>query len=426
MEPNQLAIPFDVRVLHENILKKIIQKIWKLTKKVIRRSVDIIFSLLVIIFLIPMTLIVKMVYMSRGDFDRVFVTEECFGKKGKVFKAIKYRSTNKDGTVNKLRFTALDNLPKAINILSGNMTIVGPQPYKVSDREKMGLYYDRIIMMKPGITGISQISYVQDWSFENRLDNDIKYYYRKNWFTDLKIILITTAITLPRRNKGKILSFLNVTIRDFGRAIFRFVNAFIKRIIDICGGITGTIMLIPLTLIVYTINLVSGDHGPLFYSQERIGKNGKHFKMYKFRSMVVGADEKLKEILKNDPELRAEFMRDRKLKNDPRITRAGKFLRKTSLDEFPQFINVIKGEMSLVGPRAVIDGEIEKFGTKKNVVLSVKPGITGYWAANGRSDTTYEERVEMETYYAKNSNVVFDFKILFKTVMVVIKHEGAV
>ena len=88
--------------------------------------------------------------------------------------------------------------------------------------------------------------------------------------------------------------------------------------------------------------------------------------------------------------------------------------------------NVIKGEMSLVGPRAVIDGEIEKFGTKKNVVLSVKPGITGYWAANGRSDTTYEERVEMETYYAKNSNVVFDFKILFKTVMVVIKHEGAV
>ena len=185
-------------------------------------------------------------------------------------------------------------------------------------------------------------------------------------------------------------------------------------------------MLIPLTLIVYTINLVSGDHGPLFYSQERIGKNGKHFKMYKFRSMVVGADEKLKEILKNDPELRAEFMRDRKLKNDPRITRAGKFLRKTSLDEFPQFINVIKGEMSLVGPRAVIDGEIEKFGTKKNVVLSVKPGITGYWAANGRSDTTYEERVEMETYYAKNSNVVFDFKILFKTVMVVIKHEGAV
>lgn len=426
MEPNQLAIPFDVRVLQENILKKIIQKIWKLTKKVIRRSVDIIFSLLIIIFLIPMTLIVKMVYMSRGDFDRIFVTEECFGKKGKVFKAIKYRSTNKDGTVNKLRFTALDNLPKAINILSGNMTIVGPQPYKVSDREKMGLYYDRIIMMKPGITGISQISYVQDWSFENRLDNDIKYYYRKNWFTDLKIILITTAITLPRRNKGKILSFLNVTIRDFGRAIFRFVNAFIKKIIDICGGITGTIMLIPLTLIVYTINLVSGDHGPLFYSQERIGKNGKHFKMYKFRSMVVGADEKLKEILKNDPELRAEFMRDRKLKNDPRITRAGKFLRKTSLDEFPQFINVIKGEMSLVGPRAVIDGEIEKFGTKKNAVLSVKPGITGYWAANGRSDTTYEERVEMETYYAKNSNVVFDFKILFKTVMVVIKHEGAV
>lgn len=424
MEPNQLAIPFDVRVLQENILKKIIQKIWKLMKKFIRRSVDIIFSLLVIIFLIPMTLIVKMVYMSRGDFDRIFVTEECFGKKGKVFKAIKYRSTNKDGTVNKLRFTALDNLPKAINILSGNMTIVGPQPYKVSDREKMGLYYDRIIMMKPGITGISQISYVQDWSFENRLDNDIKYYYRKNWFTDLKIILITTVITLPRRNKGKILSFLNVTIRDFGRAIFRFVNAFIKRIIDICGGITGTIMLIPLTLIVYTINLVSGDHGPLFYSQERIGKNGKHFKMYKFRSMVVGADDKLKEILKNDPELRKEYIQYKKMKNDPRVTKAGKFLRKTSLDEFPQFINVLKGEMSLVGPRPYLPREIDDMKNAYGVIVKHKPGVTGLWQISGRSDVTFDDRISMDLQYHKDCNAVKDVKIICKTVVSVFKHEG--
>lgn len=426
MEQNQLAIPFDINGLHENFLKKMVQKIWSFDKKIIRRTADVVFALAVIIFLIPMSLMVKMIYISRGDFEKIFVTEECFGKYGKTFKVIKFRSVNKDGTVNRLRFTALDNLPKAINILLGNMTVVGPQPYKVSDREKMGLYFDRIVLMKPGITGISQISYVQDWSFENRLDNDIKYYYRKNWFTDLKIVVITAAITLPRRNKGKLLSFLNVTVMDFGRAIFRFVNAMLKRAIDICGGVVGSLMLIPLTLIVYTINLVSGDHGPLFYSQERIGKNGKHFKMYKFRSMVVGADEKLKELLANDEELRAEYMRDRKLRNDPRITRAGKFLRKTSLDEFPQFINIIKGEMSLVGPRAVIDGEIEKFGSKKQLVLSVKPGLTGYWAANGRSDTTYEERVQMEAHYARNWNVVFDIKILFRTVMVVFKHEGAI
>lgn len=426
MEHNQLTIPFDINGLHENFLKRMVQKIWSLDKKIIRRMADVVFALAVIIFLIPMSLMVKMIYISRGDFERIFVTEECFGKHGKTFKVIKFRSVNKDGTVNRLRFTALDNLPKAINILFGDMTVVGPQPYKVSDKEKMGLYFDRIVLMKPGITGISQISYIQDWSFENRLDNDIKYYYRKNWFTDLKIVAITAAITLPRRNKGKLLSFLNVTIFDFGRAIFRFVNAVIKRVIDICGGVVGSLMLIPLTLIVYTINLVSGDHGPLFYSQERIGKNGKHFKMYKFRSMVVGADEKLKELLANDEELRAEYMRDRKLRNDPRITRAGKFLRKTSLDEFPQFINIIKGEMSLVGPRAVIDGEIEKFGSKKQLVLSVKPGLTGYWAANGRSDTTYEERVQMEAHYARNWNVIFDIKILFRTVMVVLKHEGAI
>lgn len=115
----------------------------------------------------------------------------------------------------------------------------------------------------------------------------------------------------------------------------------------------------------------------------------------------------------------------KKLQDDPRITKVGKFIRKTSIDEFPQFINVLKGEMSLVGPRAVIDDEIELFGENKTIVLSVKPGVTGYWAANGRSDTSYDERVEMESYYAKNISIPLDIKILFKTVESVIKKEGA-
>ena len=165
---------------------------------------------------------------------------------------------------------------------------------------------------------------------------------------------------------------------------------------------------------------------PLFYSQKRIGKNGKYFKMYKFRTMVVDADKKLEEMLKNNEELRIEFEQTRKLKNDPRITKIGSILRKTSLDEFPQFINVLKGEMSLVGPRAVIDGEIDMFGIHKQEVLSVKPGITGYWAANGRSDTTYDERVAMETYYARNMSLSLDIKIICKTVISVLKKEGAV
>ena len=132
------------------------------------------------------------------------------------------------------------------------------------------------------------------------------------------------------------------------------------------------------------------------------------------------------EMLEKDDELRKEFEENRKLKDDPRITRIGKILRKTSLDEFPQFVNVLKGEMSLVGPRAVVDDEIDLFGDKKDRFLSVKPGITGYWAANGRSNTTYDERVEMEVYYAENISLLLDIKILFKTVLSVIKAEGAV
>lgn len=142
--------------------------------------------------------------------------------------------------------------------------------------------------------------------------------------------------------------------------------------------------------------------------------------------MVVDADERLEKILEENEELRKEFIETRKLQKDPRITRIGRFLRKTSLDEFPQFLNVLKGEMSLVGPRAVIDSEIELFGDKKDKFLSVKPGITGYWAANGRSNTTYDERVEMEVYYAEHMSLLLDIKILFKTVLSVIKSEGAV
>ena len=198
-----------------------------------------------------------------------------------------------------------------------------------------------------------------------------------------------------------------------------------KRAIDILGALVGIAILIPLTIVVAIVNFVSGDRGPIFYSHERIGKYGKHFKMYKFRSMVVDADKKLEKLLSEDEEARKEWNESRKLRNDPRITKIGKFLRKTSLDEFPQFVNVLKGEMSLVGPRAVIDDEIEMFGENKQLVLSVKPGITGYWAANGRSDTSYQERVEMESYYAKHKSIALDINILFKTVISVIKKEGA-
>lgn len=205
----------------------------------------------------------------------------------------------------------------------------------------------------------------------------------------------------------------------------KYINNFIKRIIDILGGLIGIALLVPLMVLVKVINVLNKDYGPLFYSHERIGKNGKHFKMYKFRSMCMDSQEVLKKLLAENEEARKEWEEHRKLNNDPRITKIGKILRKTSLDEFPQFVNVLKGDMSLVGPRAVIDGEIEKFGVYKDAVLSVKPGITGYWAANGRSETSYDERVNMEFYYVSNNSIFMDIRILFKTVISVIKKEGA-
>ena len=202
---------------------------------------------------------------------------------------------------------------------------------------------------------------------------------------------------------------------------------FVKRIIDIFAGIVGIIILIPLTLIIFIVNKISrDDDGPVFYKQERIGKNGKKFKILKYRSMVIDADEKLKQFLEENEDIREEFEINRKIKNDPRITYVGKILRKTSLDEFPQFINVIKGEMSLVGPRAVVEDELEMFGPYKKYVYSVKPGITGNWAANGRSDTSYDERVELECQYFNDFSILNDIKIIFKTIVSVIKKEGAI
>ena len=200
-----------------------------------------------------------------------------------------------------------------------------------------------------------------------------------------------------------------------------------KRIIDIIGGLVGMIALIPLTIGIYIARkILKEDDGPIFYDQLRIGKNGKHFKIYKFRTMVIGADEKLKEYLAENEEARKEFEANQKLKDDPRVTKLGKFLRKTSLDEFPQFINVLKGDMSLVGPRPIVDREIPLFGDSMEIVHSVRPGITGYWAANGRSDTDYEDRVEMERYYAENHSIKLDTKILVKTVESVVKKKGAI
>jgi lipopolysaccharide/colanic/teichoic acid biosynthesis glycosyltransferase len=203
----------------------------------------------------------------------------------------------------------------------------------------------------------------------------------------------------------------------------------VKRIIDIIGALIGCVILIPLTFVIWLVNLCSNDNGPVFYTQKRIGKNGKEFKILKFRTMC----NKAQEMVKDEETMKKYFTEDQikewkenfKIDDDPRITKLGKILRKTSLDEFPQIINILKGELSLIGPRPVIEEELEKYENNKEKFLSVKPGLTGYWAANGRSDTSYEERMAMELYYVDNISFKLDIEIFFKTFVTVLKREGA-
>ena len=203
------------------------------------------------------------------------------------------------------------------------------------------------------------------------------------------------------------------------------IGKIFKRLIDILGGIVGTFVLIPLTIGIAIANLICKDNDPIFYSQYRIGKNGKLFKMYKYRSMVVGADEKLKKYLEENEEARKEYKKYKKLKHDPRVTKVGEFIRKTSLDEFPQFINVLKGDMSLVGPRPYLEREKEDMNGYYKYITTFKPGLTGLWQISGRSDVDFVTRIDLDMQYYYNHSLKGDIKILFKTAMKLVKREGA-
>ena len=200
-----------------------------------------------------------------------------------------------------------------------------------------------------------------------------------------------------------------------------------KRILDICGGIAGCLVLLPLYFYVRRKNHQSGDYDPVFFKQKRIGKNGKEFTIYKFRTMVPNAEKILDELMEKDPAIREEYTKNKKLKNDPRITKAGHFLRKTSLDEFPQFINVLKGDMSLIGPRPYLPREKEDMGIYYDIIIQMKPGLTGMWQTHGRSDVDFEDRLALDEYYYRNYNLWLDVTLLVKTVRTMLagSHAGA-
>lgn len=216
------------------------------------------------------------------------------------------------------------------------------------------------------------------------------------------------SITYPRSTNEAYISFYLLT----------------KRVVDIIGAFIGLLLTFPIFVLISVLYLFGENKGPIFFGQSRIGRDGKIFKMYKFRSMIVNAEA----VLKNDKLLYKKYLENNyKLEpeEDPRITKIGSFLRKTSLDELPQLINVLKGDMSLVGPRPVIQEELKEYNNRLAEFLNVKPGVTGYWQICGRSDVGYPERADLEFYYIEHRGVKLDFTIIIKTVVLVLNRKGA-
>jgi Undecaprenyl-phosphate galactose phosphotransferase WbaP len=198
----------------------------------------------------------------------------------------------------------------------------------------------------------------------------------------------------------------------------------VARILDITLILFAAPYII-LAFLILAILIKLDSPGPVFYRQMRIGRFGRKFPVYKFRSMVQNADQVLQDYLDKSPELKAEWLATHKLKQDPRVTRLGGLLRKLSLDELPQLWNIIIGDMSLVGPRPIVDAEVEKYGKCFDLYIQVRPGLTGLWQVSGRNNTTYEYRVELDEYYVRNRSLKLDLQILLKTALVVLKKDGA-
>lgn len=214
------------------------------------------------------------------------------------------------------------------------------------------------------------------------------------------------------------------TFRVVGSRLSGPIGMSPKRFADIVLAITGIVVFAPLLIICFLATVMASP-GPALFRHRRVGFNGKHFDCLKFRTMVTDAPERLRRLLESDPSAASEWSTNRKLKRDPRVTAIGAILRKTSLDELPQLFNVLKGEMSIVGPRPVTDEELERYSTSVGAYLACRPGITGLWQVSGRSSTTYDKRVACDTFYAQNWSMALDVKILIVTVPSLLFAGGA-
>ena len=242
---------------------------------------------------------------------------------------------------------------------------------------------------------------------------------------EFNILSVQTDKKLPIENNIIKFDDNNKVLEQKEKKTFNEITySFLKRTVDITASATALLLLSPVFLVT-SLAIRKDSDGPAMFTQKRIGKDGKLFEIYKFRTMVPDADKKLFELLDKDEKAREEYKVNKKLKNDPRITKLGNFLRKTSIDELPQLINVLKGDMSLVGPRPYLPREVKDMGDYYNTIIESKPGITGLWQVSGRSNTTFEQRLEFDKEYTENKGFLYDMELLTKTVGVVVKKNGA-
>ena len=242
---------------------------------------------------------------------------------------------------------------------------------------------------------------------------------------EFNILSVETDKKLPVENNIIKFDDNNKVLEQKEKKTFNEITySFLKRTVDITASAAALLLLSPVFLVT-SLAIRKDSDGPAMFTQKRIGKDGKLFEIYKFRTMVPDADKKLFEMLEKDEKAREEYKLNKKLKNDPRITKVGNFLRKTSIDELPQLINVLKGDMSLVGPRPYLPREKEDMGDYYNTIIESKPGITGLWQVSGRSNTTFEQRLEFDKEYTENKGFLYDMGLLTKTVGVVVKKNGA-
>ena len=242
---------------------------------------------------------------------------------------------------------------------------------------------------------------------------------------EFNILSVETDKKLPIENNIIKFDDNNKVLEQKEKKTFNEITySFLKRTVDITASATALLLLSPVFLVT-SLAIRKDSDGPAMFTQKRIGKDGKLFEIYKFRTMVPDADKKLFELLDKDEKAREEYKVNKKLKNDPRITKVGNFLRKTSIDELPQLINVLKGDMSLVGPRPYLPREVKDMGDYYNTIIESKPGITGLWQVSGRSNTTFEDRLEFDKEYTENKGFLYDMGLLTKTVGVVIHKDGA-